>query len=72
MPIPIFLKAFYVPVPLTNTRSINKRWKTLNHKQNKKNRLRKRKRQEKGMKLIQKMGKMHKYKKGHCDNKKIS
>jgi len=33
MPIPIFLKVFYVPVPLTKTRSINKRWKTLNHKQ---------------------------------------
>jgi len=50
MPIPIFLKAFYVPVPLTKTRSINKRWKTLNHKQ-------KIGLGKKGMKYIQKMGK---------------
>jgi len=71
MPIPIFLKAFNVPVPLTKTRSINKRWKTLN--QTKKIGLGKKKgTTRKRNEIIQKMGKMHLYKKCHCDNKKKS
>jgi len=69
MPIAIFLKAFNVPVPLTKTRSINKRWKTL--KSNKKNRLRKKKGKTRKRKEINtKDGKMHLYKKCHCDKKK--